>query len=783
MSAETLGELVKRLRGRAKLSQEELAARVGLSHRTVSNIERGVQLHPRLVTLELLGDALGIGDDERLELRMAASASEVRSVPRLTNPVFGRNRVIDELCEIFRNAESAFITVTGAPGVGKTVLARSVAASLSSDFAGAVAFVPLEDVRNAADLPMAVAAALGMLEHRPVEALYPELIDRMKLCPLMLVLDNIEHLVSAGPMVAEFARAVPTLSILATGTRPFNLSVEREMMLPPLNLDDAAQLFEQRASALLRSYEPNDEDRKAIERICAALEGLPLAIELAAMRTRSLTASQIADRLWELLSQGPRDYPARHQALDAAIGWSCSLLDPNERVAFARFSVFSGGASLEAAEKAAGISARQVDDLVRQNLLIAEGAGPNRRLRMLSPIREFAAARLHESENETQLRERHALYYVEFAKSLNPRTRHTMKQVLARFDAERQNFGRAWEWIRAHDRWDLGSSLITSLAPLFELRHAFEVWQGWLVEAAEHANAFEPLARWAILWKAAAPFAVVYDEIRAERFARQALEVAEALGDLGRVSVSLERLAGLRFDIGDIPGALELFERAREHAHEGRQFLPLFGFYNNVGLARAMAGEYERALAEYTRSLQEARAVTNDLVQAGIVHNIAEVLLEMGDIAGADSQLRGAIELADELDYWEVSAVSQLLAARIALAQNDAEMARKSLAVALEYFAGTAQPIQAADTLKEIAYYLSRTNRGRESLMVLAFLRKQYRPQRELPTLRDRHGAAEAGVRAGMPPSEIDDCRRTGEELNLDAVLAMLLGAHSQTLP
>lgn len=349
-----------------------------------------------------------------------------------------------------------------------------------------------------------------------------------------------------------------------------------------------------------------------------------------------------------------------------------------------------------------------------------------------------------------------------------------MKPILARFDAERQNFSKAWEWIRAHDRWDLGSSLINSLAPLFELRNAIEEWRRWSVEAAERANALEPHARWTILHKAAAPFEAAFD-VRAEQFARQALEVAESLGEAGRISVSLQRIAILRLDFGDIAGALELFERAREHAGEGAHILPLYGFYNNVGLALANAGEYERALAEYTLSLQEARAVTNDVVQAGIVHNVAEVLLEMGDVEGAESRLREAVELADQLDYWEASAGNQLLVARIALARNDMETARKSLAVALEYFAGAAQPLQTADTLKEVAYFLSRTGRARESLMLLALLRKHYRPQRELPTLRDRHRAAEIECRTEMTQDAVDDCRRIGEELSLDDALSMLL--------
>lgn len=410
MASETLAELFKRLRGRAKLSQEELAARVGLSHRTVSNIERGLQLHPRRITLELLSDALGIGEDERRALLMIAAMSEVRPAPLATTRVFGRNRIIEELCAIYRQGVSAFVTVTGAPGVGKTVVARSVASSLGSAFSGAVAFVPLEDVRDAADLPAVIARTLGIPEHRRIDALHSELVDRLKLSPLLLVLDNIEHLVTAGPMVAELVRAVPTLSILATGTRAFNLSVEREMMLTPLSLDDAREVFLHRANAMLGSYEPDADEHKAIERICIALEGLPLAIELAAMRVRSLTALQIADRLWELLAQGPQDYPARHQALSAAIGWSYSMLDRDDRDAFARFAVFSGGASLEAAESVAGMSAAQVDGLVRQNLLLAEGTGANRRLRMLSPIREFAA-RLQEYEDESQLEEQHAIYF------------------------------------------------------------------------------------------------------------------------------------------------------------------------------------------------------------------------------------------------------------------------------------------------------------------------------------------------------------------------------------
>ncbi len=780
MPSETLAALVKRLRASGKISQEELAARAGLSQRTVSNIERGVQLHPRRITLEILTEALGLVEDERRELFAIAGASEIAPVPPLTSSVLGRDRIIDEICAIYKRGERAFVTVTGAPGVGKTVLARRVALSLTSTFPGGVAFVPLEDLRDAADLPKALARALSISENRPSDALHADLVDRMRLSPLLLVLDNIEHVVSAGRTVAELVQAVPTLSILASGTRAFNLSGEREMHLAPLDLDDARELFVQRASAQPGAYDPVEDDRAAIVRICAALEGLPLAIELAAMRTRSLTPSQIAERIWELLSQGPQDYPVRHQALSAAIGWSYSLLDRADRDSFARFAIFSGGASLEAAEKVAHMSASQVDGLVRQNLLVADGTGANRRFRMLSPIREFAVERLHDIGAEGELGEQHAIHFTEFAKTLNLRTRETMKDVLVRFDSERQNFSKAWEWIRAHDRWDLGSSLINSLAILFEVRHAFDESQRWFAEVAEHSNALEPRMRWTILSKAGSPFQVVYDDVRAEQFARQALEVAEALGEPGRVSASLERLASLRLDVGDISGALELYERAREHVDDTGHFLPLFAFYNNVGLARAFAGEYEQALADYTRSLEEARAVTNDLVQAGIIHNIAELFLEIGNIESADSWLREAIELADQLDYWEVSAGDQLLAARIALARGDTETARKSLAVALEYFIGVAQPIHTADTLKEVAHYLARAGRGREALMVRGFVGKRYRPQRELPGVRARHEASEAEIKSSMSLAVIEECARAGETLEVDDVLAMLGGGPSR---
>lgn len=781
MAAEPLAALLKRLRGRAKLSQEELAARAGLSPRTVSDIERGVQLHPRQVTLEILSDALGIDATQRRELWATASSSGIEPIPALAGGLLGRDHVTAELCAAFAQSGRAFVTVTGAPGVGKTVLARSVAALLGSHFPGGVAFVALEDIREPGDFLAMVARALAMPERDRGAELRAEVVERLRLAPMLLVLDNIEHVVRCGPLVADLVAVVPTLSVLATGTRAFNLSVEREIVLAPLPVEEACVLFVERGGDAFAPDGPSAEDLEAIACICTALEGLPLAIELAAMRLRSLTAAQIADHLWELLEQGPQDFPVRHQALEAAIGWSYSLLDETERDAFVRFAVFAGGASLEAAEKVCPMTAKQVDALVRQSLLVAEGSGMHRRLRMLGPIREFAVARLHGNGIEEELRERHAAYFTEYAKSLNLRSRDTLKPTLVRFDAERQNFSRAWEWICAHDRWDLGIDLVCALAFLFDFRHALEESARWFSVAIERSRGVvEPEARWLLLVRASSPFQSLNDLASAEAIARELLDLAESLGPRGRVAAASERLGALRVDAADLQGARELFERALPYAEEMRPYMQVYALYCNYGLVHAIMQNYDEAARFYEKSLVEAEAAGNDLVRAIIEQNIAELYLETGDLDAAEYWTRRVGDLADELDYWEASAGIQVAVARLALARGDAETARKSLAFALEYFTSVAQPLPLLETLKEIEYYLARTGRARESVMVRAMSAKRPTSSlRMLPRMRERLEVAAREAAASLDPRDLEHAARFGERLTLDDVLAMLYGQQS----
>lgn len=775
MSAEQLAARLKRLRLRAKLSQEELAARASVSTRTVSDIERGVQTRPRQITLDILSDALGLDDLERRELRAAVSSSGITPIPPVDISLVGRDRVIGEMYSAFAQGSREFITITGAPGVGKTVLARCLATMLAPVFPGGVAFVPLEEIREADDLLAMIARSLGVPEPDRGPKLREALVDRMKMAPMLLVLDNIEHVARGGPVIAELAHSVPALSILATGTRAFNLSIERVVLLPPLAIEDASALFVERASAMLGDYAPDAADRDAIARICAVLEGLPLAIELASMRLHSLTPAQIADRIWDLLADGPQDFPMRHQALEAAIAWSSSLLHENEALAFTRFAIFSGGASLEAAEQIGPMSASEIDALVRQNLLIAEGNGSKRRLRMLAPIREFAAGRLRESGDE-EIGERHALYFTELAETMTRRrSRETLRPTLERFDAERQNFARAWKWICEHERWDLGTRMVCSLGIMFEVRHAFDESKQWFTTIVERSRgALDAATRWSLLWRAISPFQSMHEVQPAERLAQEALEIAQTL-DAGRVAASLERLAALRLDAGDVRGSLELYNQALEHVDEIEPFFPPLAFYNNIALGYSIAGDYDEALRYYAIALEKAQAAGNDLVRTTVLQNISEVYWETGNSAAAEHSLAQATALADELDYWEGAAVSQLDWARIAISNGDLETARKSLAHALEYFASTAQPLQIADTLRETAYYLTRTGSMRQAVMIGTLLAQRYPSQRVLPKNRALCESAECEALAALPAGEAEECRALGASLTLDGALEMLV--------
>jgi predicted ATPase/transcriptional regulator with XRE-family HTH domain len=784
MPQETLGTLFKRLRAHSGLSQEQLAERAGLSHRTVGDIESGVRRRRRAVTLNLLADALGITAHERAEL-LRTALEEGLGAPHESLPgglrlprapaLIGRDDALAGLRAAFDADGRALVTLTGPPGVGKTALALAFARETAARYPGGVAFAALDAVRDAASVLPEIARALGVEEGDRGPNLRENLVDRLRGAAMLLVLDNVEHVLDAGPAIAELLRAAAGTSVLATGRSPFNLSNEREIVLAPLARDDAVALFVERAGAVVDGYVPDAAEREHVERICATLEGLPLAIELAALRMRSFTAGHLAERIWELLGEGPRDAAPRHRALDAAIAWSYDLLDERNATAWRRLAVFDGSATVDALKGVCDMHAPAIDALVRQNLLAIEGQGSQRRLRLLAPMRAFAMARLEASGEIALARDRHARYFCELSESMTGRSSESLRGVLETFDAERANFRAALAWANDGGVWETGARTAAALGDLWRVRNAL----GEAVECFEALAAVpgdrDARLRWRML-DGALWFNIRLGRLeRARPYAEAGLEAAASIGDPAVVAAALARCGLLEYYGGNLAAADTLSDRAvalcaalddpRLHAI----------VYNVRGMCRLESGEPADAVRVLSRALDRSQAASNDAFSVVPLLNLSEASKRLGEIGEAERYSARALDLAIALDYPTMIARSRALRAELALLRDDARSARDELIGTFELLFGTQEPETVLIALQIAARYFNAAGRHREAAMLLGLWRRRHqRLQNEFPDERRQSETDLASARESLGTQAFEEYREIGRTLVLDDVLELL---------
>jgi non-specific serine/threonine protein kinase len=445
----TFGELLRHYRVAARLTQEALAERAGLSTRGIADLERGARLVPHPDTLRRLTGALNLEELDHATLAAAGRrpalplAAEPPRLPGQLTSFIGRE---DELGGVRRLLGTVrLLTLTGFGGIGKTRLALAVAHAVADAYPDGVVFVELASVADEDLLPHTVASILGVRE-LPQVPVIRTLAAALREKRLLLVLDNCEHLVVGCAALADtLLRGCPQLRILTTSREPLGVGGEIVWQVPalsvptlsapnslelraPAELGDyaAVQLFAERARDVLPSFELTQHTAHAVAEVCVQLDGIALAIELAAARVRLLAPEQIAERLGDrlrLLATGSRTAPARHQALRAAIDWSYDLLTELEKVLLQRLSVFAGGWTLEAAEAVCGgegIEPAEVLDLlgrlVDKSLVQAE-RDPNgiARYRLLETLREYAGERLRSQGDSEQLLRRHGAWYTGLA--------------------------------------------------------------------------------------------------------------------------------------------------------------------------------------------------------------------------------------------------------------------------------------------------------------------------------------------------------------------------------
>ena len=564
--AQPFGSLLRRYRLAAGLSQEQLAERAGLSARAVSALERGVRQAPYRETVRLLADALALsaadhaGFEEAVRRPRAAAATPTVPIQRVGNlpapltSFVGREAEIAEVARLLETKR--LLTLTGAGGTGKTRLALAVAERVQGQYADGVWFVDLSPLTDPCLVPSAIAQTLGVREAEG-QPLVESLKASLRVKRPLLVLDNFEQVVEAAPLVRAMLATSPGLTLLVTSRVLLRLSGECDYPVPPLPVPDpsatpeptvlarnpAVTLFVQRARDAKPGFALTADNAAAVADICARLDGLPLALELAAARLRVLSPEALRGRLayrLTLLTGGARDLPGRQRTLRDTIAWSYDLLTDAERALFRRLSVFAGGCTLEAAEvvcDAAGDLGIDVLDglasLVEKSLLRQqEGPDGEPRFTMLATIREYALERL-EAEGETaSLRRRHAAFMVALAQRAEPALRSADRHAWdARLAAERDNVRAALAWALEQEDPDLGLHLLGALH-LWLWRYMVSEGRRWAEELLAQPGAARRTPGRAKALLAAAVLAWGQTDYRvATRRAGESAALFRALGD------------------------------------------------------------------------------------------------------------------------------------------------------------------------------------------------------------------------------------------------------------
>jgi predicted ATPase/DNA-binding SARP family transcriptional activator/Tfp pilus assembly protein PilF len=659
----------------ARLLEAELGAPPEPATVELFEAIRARRLTPRTSALPAVNPAGESADDRHVD-----------SLPLLPGPLVGRQRDLARCHQALLSDGVRLLTLTGPPGVGKTSLALALAHGLHGRFANPVRLIDLAPIADPREVGRAIAESLKVpaTGQRPIERLARFLRTQDHL----LVLDNFEQVVEAASLVADLLAACPRLRVVVTSRGPLRVRWERELLLDPLELPDrhglspaelaevpAVRLFADRARAVSRDFELSADNADDVAAICVRLDGLPLAIELAAARVRTLPLEAILVQLagdaggrtgvLELLMDGPRDLPPRQQTLRDAIRWSYTLLGPAEQAVFRRLAVFAGGCTFEAAATVCDAALEAISTLVEQSLLRREHRGRGEpRFRMLEPIRLFALEQLTASGEIEGLRARHATFFVDLAGQAEPELDGSQPQAwLARLELDRDNL-----W--AVERWAAGRGDAETVVRLGAALWPFWLARGDAAEARDRLDAILPLARRVAPTPALA------------RALHGAGLLAEVLGEYATCRSLLEEGVAVARRLDDrrtLAGLLDSL--GRQHFVEGRyaesrvlldeSLAILRALDDRRGVARGLShvgfldyleGHQTSARARFSEGLTLARCEGDRHQVAEFLDNLGNTFFAEGDLDSAARMFEDAVAIWREVGqgHWLAMALNNL---------------------------------------------------------------------------------------------------------------------------
>jgi predicted ATPase len=588
------------------------------------------------------------------------------NLPVQPTPLVGRDAELAEVLKLFGGTR--LLTLTGAGGSGKTRLALQAAAELVEEYEDGVWWVSLAALRDPALVEPTIAQVVGAKDG---------LAEHLRARQALLLLDNCEQLLDAAPTIATLLAEASRLRVLVTSRERLALSAEQEYVVPTLVPTEAVALFTARARQLKPSFEPDEQ----VAEICRRLDGLPLALELAAARIKVLTPEQILDRLGDslaLLTGGARDTPERHQTLKATIAWSYELLSDPEKELFGHLAVFAGSFDFAAAEAICDADVDTVQALLDKSLLRQTDEG---RFFMLETIFEYAAERLAHASDRDPLQARHALYFRQLAEEAETQLKGGPKQAawLDRLEQERGNLRASLAWAEHADP-ELGLRLSAALVGFWQVRGPIGEARAWLATLLDRAGGESLELRARVLPWAADCALLQGDYEEAARLGEASLRVARQLDEPLRVGQALHDLAEVAFAEGEYERARELFEQAIATAREVGYPAP--GAVAALGNLALVERQYERANDLFRRALALFREQSNPVGEAVALTTLATVERRLGRYSEALTLVEGGLRLGRQLAYEEVSLCSSLELAALLAMHDEAEEAALLLGAA-----------------------------------------------------------------------------------------------------